>query len=501
MQDSGAAPLNAPDPLATALSAGDPVIGQLNLGGVPSIGTATLVGQAVVAPSRPRRALLKARRLPAMLAAGDALAIIIAAALCGVAAGLEPPLAGVATLVTAVVVVLACGHHRRSQLVVSHATLEELPALVQVPTLGALALGGTADLVADTAPSMASLWTFWLLCLGLLILLRIALRRLITIAGTSERALLIGDHESRERFRRHLATAPLPLVALVGEVDYREVGRGDDARMTVEELIDHHAAERVFVLPADNPDRAAQVARRARNLGATVTICPRLIESVGAGAHVEQVGGTLLLTASSSLPPLHVRALKRGLDLSGALAGLVLLSPVLALMAAAIKLDSRGPVLFRQVRVGRDGRRFDICKFRTMTADAEGQKAALRELNESVGLFKMAEDPRVTRVGRFLRRTALDELPQLLNVLRGDMSLVGPRPLVCDEDELVEGWHRDRLRVRPGMTGPWQVLGSARIPLNDMVALDHQYAANWSLWTDLRILLRTAVFVCTRRGL
>ena len=156
-------------------------------------------------------------------------------------------------------------------------------------------------------------------------------------------------------------------------------------------------------------------------------------------------------------------------------------------------------MLFRQIRVGRNGRPFHIMKFRSMVVDAEQQKERLRALNEvGGGMFKISRDPRVTRVGNFLRRTSLDELPQLFNVLRGEMSLVGPRPLVTDEDELVRGLDRSRLHLTPGMTGPWQVLGS-RVPMQEMVGIDYLYVANWSLWADVKLLLRTVRHVC-RRG-
>jgi len=194
-------------------------------------------------------------------------------------------------------------------------------------------------------------------------------------------------------------------------------------------------------------------------------------------------------------------AFKRAFDLFGASLGLLAVSPLLIIFAIAIKLDSRGPVFFRQQRVGRHGHRFHMLKFRTMVPDAEAMKDSLRHRNEADGLFKIAEDPRVTRVGRLLRRTALDELPQLLNIVRGEMSLVGPRPLVIDEDNRVEGWHRRRLELMPGMTGPWQILGPARVPLREMVAIDYLYVANWSLWTDVKILLRTVPHVIGRRGL
>src|SRR5262249_20294035 len=150
------------------------------------------------------------------------------------------------------------------------------------------------------------------------------------------------------------------------------------------------------------------------------------------------------------------RLLKRGFDVVAASIGLVVVSPIIAAIALSIWLDSKGPILFRQTRVGRDGRHFRIFKFRSMIADADAQKEVLRSRNEAgQGLFKIADDPRVTRVGRFLRRTSLDELPQLFNVVRGEMSLVGPRPLVVDEDVQVLGFDRSRLHLTPGITGPW----------------------------------------------
>src|SRR5262249_13728408 len=182
--------------------------------------------------------------------------------------------------------------------------------------------------------------------------------------------------------------------------------------------------------------------------------------------------------------------------------GLSRVSPLLATIAIAIKLDSRGPVLFRQRRMGRNGVPFEMLKFRTMVDGADAQKAALAARNEAAGgLFKIKDDPRITRVGARLRRYSLDELPQLINVLWGEMSLVGPRPLVLDEDCQIEGGRRSRLELPPGMTGPWQVFGSARIPLNEMVKIDYLYGAKWSLWLDVKTLLRTAAFVLGRRGL
>ena len=192
---------------------------------------------------------------------------------------------------------------------------------------------------------------------------------------------------------------------------------------------------------------------------------------------------------------------KRGLDLLLASLACVALSLVLIAIALAIKLDSPGPVFFRQERVGRDGRRFAMLKFRSMRLDAERYLAALREQNEATGpLFKMRNDPRVTRVGRVLRRLSLDELPQLFNVLRGEMSLVGPRPPLAAEVAEYEDWHMGRLQAVPGMTGLWQVSGRSEIAFHDMVRLDLHYIHNWSLVLDLEILLRTIPAVLSSRG-
>jgi lipopolysaccharide/colanic/teichoic acid biosynthesis glycosyltransferase len=158
-------------------------------------------------------------------------------------------------------------------------------------------------------------------------------------------------------------------------------------------------------------------------------------------------------------------------------------------------------VLFRQVRAGRGGRPFQMLKFRSMIDGADQLKDQLRHLNEAEGIFKIANDPRITRVGRLIRRVHVDELPQLINVLKGEMSLVGPRPLPLDEDDTIRGWYRDRLEVAPGISGYWQVLGSSRIPLEEMVKLDYLYIANWSVWGDLKLMLRTVAVVFKRRGM
>jgi lipopolysaccharide/colanic/teichoic acid biosynthesis glycosyltransferase len=192
---------------------------------------------------------------------------------------------------------------------------------------------------------------------------------------------------------------------------------------------------------------------------------------------------------------------KRGFDLVFAVLGLLLLAPLSLLIALAIRIDSPGPVLFRQMRVGRGGTAFRMLKFRTMFDGTEAERASLAAFNETKGIFKMRKDPRLTLVGGRLRRASLDELPQLINVLRGEMSLIGPRPLVPEEDQLVEGSHRARLLLTPGMTGPWQTHGPIRPPLDQMVLIDSRYGEQWSLWTDVSIVLRTVWHVMRLRGI
>jgi lipopolysaccharide/colanic/teichoic acid biosynthesis glycosyltransferase len=187
--------------------------------------------------------------------------------------------------------------------------------------------------------------------------------------------------------------------------------------------------------------------------------------------------------------------LKRTFDLMAATVGLVFLAPLFAAVALVVKLESRGPVFFRQVRRGTNGTTFRIYKFRTMVAEAEEKKADVVHLNmhrnRDPRMTKIPDDPRVTRVGRFLRRTSIDELPQLINVIKGEMSLVGPRPLILEEDAHVQEWARKRLDLKPGITGLWQVLGRSDIPFDEMTKLDYVYVTNWSLREDVRLILLT----------
>jgi lipopolysaccharide/colanic/teichoic acid biosynthesis glycosyltransferase len=216
---------------------------------------------------------------------------------------------------------------------------------------------------------------------------------------------------------------------------------------------------------------------------------------------ISSLGPRTPAKALESLLLLATPVWKRSIDLVGASIGLVLLLPLFGLIALILRCTSPGPVFFTQLRSGRGGKPFLMYKFRTMVCDAEAQKVGLMALNEQDGpAFKIKHDPRVTAVGRVLRKTSLDELPQLWNVLRGDMSLVGPRPLPCAESEACEGWLRRRLDVTPGLTCLWQVRGRCSVSFADWVRMDLQYIRSRSLWQDLKLLLLTVPVVVMRKG-
>jgi exopolysaccharide biosynthesis polyprenyl glycosylphosphotransferase len=275
-----------------------------------------------------------------------------------------------------------------------------------------------------------------------------------------------------------------------------------DARTLVRQL----DIDRVMLAPVlSESRRRVELVCELSELGVHVDLIPSWSNAVGARLDLHEMEGMPLLTLPRPRLGRYSLRLKRTLDLAFGIAACVVLSPVLLACAVAIKLDSRGPVLFRQRRVGKGDQLFEVYKFRSMTVDADARKDEVAELNfhggdNDNGMFKIREDPRVTRVGRILRRYSLDELPQLFNILRGQMSLVGPRPLIENEDRQIEGRLRRRLDLTPGLTGLWQAHGRSEIPFEEMVNLDYLYATNWSLWGDIKLLMRTFAVVTRGRG-
>jgi exopolysaccharide biosynthesis polyprenyl glycosylphosphotransferase len=274
----------------------------------------------------------------------------------------------------------------------------------------------------------------------------------------------------------------------------------------VETLIERLDIDRVMLAPAlSESHRRVDLVCELSELGVHIDLIPSWSDVVGARLELHEMEGMPLLTLPRAVLGRFALRLKRALDLVFAAAASVVFAPVLIACAVAIKLDSPGPVLFRQRRIGKDDRPFEVFKFRSMFVDADARKEEVATLNfhggsNESGMFKIREDPRITRAGRVLRRFSLDELPQLLNILRGEMSFVGPRPLIENEDRQIEGRLRRRLDLTPGLTGLWQAHGRSEIPFEEMVNLDYLYVTNWSLWGDIKLLMRTCSAVMRGRG-
>jgi len=258
----------------------------------------------------------------------------------------------------------------------------------------------------------------------------------------------------------------------------------------------------MIALPPTEHNAVAQVIATCRERGIPFMFVPDLFEMALDRVRINEVAGLALIEVKDARISGWNYAIKRAMDVVIATTVLTLAAPLMLLIAIAIKLDSPGPILFGQERVGKNGRRFTLYKFRSMCKDAEEKKKELLAAASPKDglLFKLKDDPRVTRVGRILRRTSLDELPQFFNVLIGEMSVVGPRPQVPSEVAAYEDWHYQRLMVTPGLTGLWQVNGRSNLTFDEMVKLDLYYAEHWSPWLDIKLILRTIPAVLLGRG-
>ena len=325
-----------------------------------------------------------------------------------------------------------------------------------------------------------------------------------------DRVLIVGAGEVGRRLMRNIVAQPELGYQVVGFVDddpdknrtdigrFKALGGIDNLpRVVQEEAID----EVIITLPWMYHRKILGIMRQCEREQVRARIVPDLFQLALSRVDIEDLGGIPIIGVKEISITGWNLALKRAGDLVVSLAGLILLSPLMLLISAAIKLDSPGPILFKQIRVGKGGRRFVFYKFRSMHQGAEEERPQLTDRDEVVGpTFKIRHDPRCTRVGRFLRRTSLDELPQLYNVLRGEMSLVGPRPAIPLEVEQYQEWHRKRLEIWPGITGLWQVSGRSQLTFDEMCLLDIYYLENWSPLLDLKIALKTIPAVLAGRG-
>ena len=325
-----------------------------------------------------------------------------------------------------------------------------------------------------------------------------------------DRVLIVGAGEVGRRLMRNIVAQPELGYRVIGFVDddpgknrtdigrFKALGDIDNLpRVIQEEAID----EVIITLPWMHHRKILGIMQQCERERVRARIVPDLFQLALSRVDIEDLGGIPIIGVQEISITGWNLALKRAGDVVISLAGLILLSPLLLLVSVAIRLDSPGPILFKQVRVGRGWRRFVCYKFRSMRQGAEEERPQLADLDETVGpTFKIRHDPRCTRVGKFLRRASLDELPQLYNVLRGEMSLVGPRPALPSEVEQYQEWHRKRLEVSPGITGLWQVSGRSQLTFDEMCLLDIYYLENWSPLLDLKIALKTAPAVLSGRG-
>ena len=405
---------------------------------------------------------------------------------------------------------------------ISHTAVDDLPWLAHALLVGALGFWAFTKVIPVEQLTVLEGAIFGCTALVSIVIARSVMSHLSRLLFGSETVLMAGSGPKMQQLLGKIELHPeyglRPIAMLDGLNSPDPIERtADDAVATAggmeapllafgtnvqfDRLCQDLRPERVII------DRNEFVAEQVigmidtcRRLAIKVSILPDAVESLGPSVEVDAVQGVTLLGVNPPMLGFTSRMIKRSFDL--VLSSVILLLAALPMLAIAlaIRTGSKGPILFRQARVGRGGKRFLLFKFRTMSADAESRHEALMKQSRDPNWLDLADDPRITRVGKLLRHASLDELPQLFNVLRGEMSLVGPRPLPEAEDAMVAGWARGRLDLTPGISGLWQVLGRTAIPFEEMVKLDYMYVTNWSLWLDMRLMLQTLPAVLGRRG-
>jgi exopolysaccharide biosynthesis polyprenyl glycosylphosphotransferase len=392
--------------------------------------------------------------------------------------------------------------------------LDEIASLFFGATLSSLVLLGLLFLYREFWFSrlvIANAWWIALLFLGLVRVIFFESQRIARLKGIGLRnTLILGAGEMGQ----------VLALKIIGDrsLGYRMIGFLDDDLVKlgksyhgipvlgevskVKKIIEEKKIGEIIIASTEiSAEKILDIITECEKYGVEFKIVPGILELIASRVDVDELGGVPLLTVTEIQLKGFNAAVKRSADVILSSILILLLSPLFIVFSVLIKLTSHGPVFFVQERIGLDGNIFHMFKFRSMIKDAEKLFPQLEPLSEVNGyLFKMKEDPRITPLGKFMRRFSIDELPQIFNVFFGQMSLVGPRPPLPREVEKYSAWHKKRLRVRPGITGPWQVSGRSLLPFEDMVRLDIYYIENWSLWLDFKILLRTIPVVLFGSG-
>jgi exopolysaccharide biosynthesis polyprenyl glycosylphosphotransferase len=409
------------------------------------------------------------------------------------------------------------GLYDRDEERATHSTADEVLSVFHLVTVSVWLFYATSWLVGLSSPDQAKLATFWLLALLSVAAARSAARALARrTAAYVQNAVIIGAGDVGQLIGRKLLQHPEYRINLLGFVDAepREKRRdlGDLPVLgtpdQIAEIVERNDVDRVIVaFSRDGHEEMLELLRTIRSGDVHIDLVPRLFEAVGAKVGIHTLEGLPLVGLPAGRISRSSRLLKRGIDVVGSFALLAVLSPLMLVIALLIRRDSPGPVFFRQTRLGMDLKEFTLLKFRTMrdgtdeTPHREYIKQIMKSdaLPESNNLYKLDRNDSITRVGRWLRKTSLDELPQLINILRGEMSLVGPRPLIPYELELFSPHHYERFLVPAGLTGLWQVEARAHSTFGEALDLDVAYVRGWSLGLDVRLMLRTPLLMFRKR--
>ncbi len=447
-----------------------------------------------------------------LLVAGDLLALLVGIATWSLLAGrsgAHHELWALLTLPVWIGLFRAYGLYAAASRRLGHATVDDIPDLAHAFLVGTVAMWLFFDVISAGRLRTTEIVSFACVAFVLALCFRVVARKLALRMFGPERVLFVGSGQMTPIVARQILRQPryglTPVAALTRPENERWplplADAGSLADVDASKYITEHGIGRVIVSAEGIDDEAlAELINVCRRLGVKVSALPSLASMMGPAATVDHLEGITLIGINTPSLARSNRVLKRSIDIAGASLALAITAPFWIAVAIAIKLESGGPILFHQTRIGRGGRPFRVVKFRTMVRDAEARRHELLAQSRQQEWLDLEHDPRVTRVGRLLRMTSLDELPQLWNVLRGQMSLVGPRPLIAEEDRNVNGWARGRLDLTPGITGVWQVMGRTHIPFEQMIMLDYLYVANWSVWTDVKLMLQTVPVVLTRRG-
>jgi exopolysaccharide biosynthesis polyprenyl glycosylphosphotransferase len=453
----------------------------------------------------PRPGLGKDALRRRLLFVADVITILISAGAATLVEGTRDPLTAIIALPAWLLVAKIEGLYDTDDPKIWHLTSDEASAIFHWITLS---VAGTLLFIRglpEVTIRLESAFTFYVVALGSAFVLRALARALWRHRVPPERAMVLGSGKLADAVTRKLAIEPghhLSVLELAGPKKLFANGNGQAHReLKVEELskedlefllLEAEVERVVLAVPELDEEMLSRVVSACRATGVKLSVLPPMRAMLGTAVRLTHIAEMPVIEYGTWGTSPSTMAMKRAMDIVVAAAGIVVLAPLMLVIAIAVRLDSRGPSLFRQMRAGRDAEPFRMWKFRTMCHDAEERVSEVISVDElAEPMFKLREDPRVTRVGRYLRRTSLDELPQLFNVLRGDMSLVGPRP---EEVWLVERYgetQRFRLQMRPGLTGPMQVHGRGELNFQERLAVEREYVENYSLRKDLKIMLRT----------